>query len=101
DVPGPKRMGGAGPEAWGIGEAERAVVRQSGSNERREVRVRVDAQVVVAVPAHGACERLEKLLLGGQVCAGVGGGVAAVKADLGPAGRKRLDEARAEPVVRL
>ena len=63
--------------------------------------MRIDAQVVIALALHRACQLLERLLLLAQPLRVLGRRVAPVQPDLGPARPERLDQARPQPVVRL
>src|SRR4051794_29248296 len=59
EVPGPEGPRDAGAEAEGVGKAQRRVVTQADLRERREVPVRIDAEVVVAMAGDRSGERLE------------------------------------------
>src|SRR5207253_556354 len=50
EVPRTEGVRDAGAEAEGVREAQRRVVAEADSGQRREVPVRVDAEVVVAMP---------------------------------------------------
>ena len=101
EVPRPERVRDAGPEARRAAEAEARVVREAELGERREVRVRIDAEVVVALAVERRAEPLQLCLLLGDQRVVERGRVARVEADLGAEPEQRLDDARAQPVVRL
>ena len=63
DVPRSEGLCDPGPEARRTTEAEARVVREPEVGERREVRVRIDAQVVEALPVERRAEALELRLL--------------------------------------
>ncbi len=59
EVPRMERMRDPGAEAERVGEAERRVVAEAEPAERNEIPVRVDAEVVVAMPGERPGEALE------------------------------------------
>src|SRR5204863_529317 len=101
EIPGTKGMRDPRPEPNRVREPERAVVREAELLERRQVSMRVDAEVVVALAGDRACEPFELLLLGRERPGILRGGVAAVQAHLRACGLQRLHEARAEALVGL
>src|SRR5579884_116533 len=78
EVPRPERVRDAGPEAERVRKAERGVVAEADPGERREVPVRVDAEVVVALPEQRAVELREQRPLPREPVEVVGGEIAAV-----------------------
>src|SRR5262249_17121102 len=98
DVPRVERTRDAGAEADRIREAERRVVAK---RKLREVSVRVDAEVVVAMAQQRARERLELRLLVGEAPRIVRRVVAPVQADLAAGVADRLDQPRPQLVVAL
>jgi hypothetical protein len=101
DIPHPEWMCDPGTEAEGVWKAERGVIAEADVGERHEIPVRIGAEVVVAVPEERPVQLREKGALPREAVEVLGGEIAAVEADLGPCAGERLDELRAEPLVRL
>ena len=94
-------MRDAGAEAERVREAERRVVAEADPGERREIPVRIDAEVVVALPDQRPVELRQQRTLAREPVEVLRREVAAVEADLGAGLEQRLDEPRPQPVVRL
>ena len=101
EVPGAEGLRDAGSEARLVGVAERAVVLEPEPLENGQIAVRIEAQVVEAMPGYVPGQVAHALGFARQLARIFGGRVAAVQADLGVAREQRLDQLPAQLVVAL